>query len=127
MKNKKHLSAILALILTIVAILGIFTACDVSSSADEREETTTKIPSWKDPPEYPTMETLYSLPEYDGDIVEPVEPQDTTRYAASSESNKYHRTSCHYVDQILSWNLIYFYSEESARRAGYTPCSVCNP
>ena len=127
MKNKKHLTAILALILTIVALLGIFTACGGLPSADEREETTTRSSSWKDPPEISTIETLGPALEYDGEIVEPVEPQYTTRYAASSESNKYHRTSCHYVDQILSWNLIYFYSEESARRAGYSPCSVCDP
>ena len=127
MKNKKNLTAILALILTIVALLGIFTACGGLPSADEREETTTKIPSWKDPPEISTIQTPDPIPEYDGEIIEPVEPQYTTRYAASSESDKYHRTSCHYVDQILSWNLIYFYSEESARRAGYSPCSVCDP
>ena len=127
MKNKKNLTAILALILAVVALLGVFTACGSLLSADEREETTTKIPSWKDPPEYPTIETLGPALEYDGDVVEPVEPQYTTRYAASSESDKYHRTSCHYVDQILSWNLIYFYSKESARRAGYSPCSVCDP
>lgn len=127
MKNKKHLTAILALMLTMAALLGIFTACGGLPPADGHEETTTKIPSWKDPPEYPTIETLGPIPEYDGEIVEPTEPQYTTRYAASSESDKYHRTSCHYVDQILSWNLIYFYSEESARRAGYTPCSVCEP
>ena len=48
-------------------------------------------------------------------------------YAASSESNKYHRPSCYYVDKILDENLIYFYSESSAQRAGYSPCSVCNP
>ncbi len=114
MKNKKNLTAILALILTVVALLGIFTACGGLPSADEREETT-------------TIQTPDPIPEYTGEIVEPVEPQYTTRYAASSESDKYHRTSCHYVDQILSWNLIYFYSEESARRAGYSPCSVCNP
>ena len=127
MKNKKNLTAILALILTVVALLGVFTACGGLPSADEREETTTKLPSWKDPPEISTIQTPDPIPEYTGEIVEPVEPQYTTRYAASSESNKYHRTSCHYVDQILSWNLIYFYSEESARRAGYSPCSLCNP
>lgn len=127
MKNQKHFTAILVLILTIVALLGIFTACGGLPSVDEREETTTKIPSWKDPPEYPTIDTLGPAIEYEEDLVEPVEPQYTIRYAASSESNKYHRTSCHYVDQILSWNLIYFYSEESARRAGYSPCSVCDP
>ena len=127
MKNKKHITAILALILTIVALLGIFTACGGLPSADEREEITTKSSYFKDPPEIPTIEAPDPIPEYDGEIVEPVEPQYTIRYAASSESDKYHRLSCHYVDQILDDNLIYFYSESSARRAGYSPCSVCDP
>ena len=127
MKNKKNLTAILALILTVVALLGVFTACGGLPSADEREETTTKLPSWKDPPEISTIQTPNPIPEYTGEIVEPVEPQYTTRYAASSESDKYHRTSCHYVENILDENLIFFYSKNFAHRSGYSPCSVCDP
>lgn len=126
MKNKKHLVSILSLISIIVVLLEIFVACGgLPASNEEREETAPKYNStWEDPPEIPTLQLPDPIPEYDADIVE---PEYTTRYAASSESDKYHLPSCHYVDQILSYNLIYFYSESSARSAGYSPCSVCSP
>ena len=123
MNIKKHLMAILALIMTTIALLGIFVACDGLPASND-VNVTEKHYSWEDPPDIPTLQTPDPLPEYDADIVE---PEYTMRYAASSESDKYHRPSCHYVDQILSCNLIYFYSESSARCAGYSPCSVCSP
>ena len=126
MKNKKHLVSILALISTIVVLLEIFVACGgLPASNEEGEETAPKYNStWEDPPEIPTLQLPDPIPEYDADIVE---PEYTTRYAASSESDKYHRPSCHYVDNILPWNLIYFYSKSDARAEGYSPCSVCDP
>ncbi len=127
MNVKKNMTAILALIMTTIALIGIFTACGgLPASTEKKESTTEKAQwTWEDPPKIPTIEIPdIDVPEYDEDIVE---PEHTTRYAASSESDKYHRTSCHYVDQILPQNLIYFYSESSARSAGYSPCSVCSP
>ena len=123
MKNKKHLMAILALVMITVALLGIFTACGGLPASDD-VNVTEKHYNWEDPPEIPTIKMPDPVPEYDADIVE---PEYTPRYAASSESDKYHRPSCHYVDNILPWNLIYFYSKSDARSEGYSPCSVCSP
>ena len=119
-----------ALLLAVILLLGVFTACGGLPASSEKEETTAPNYNWtlEDPPELPTMKMPDPMPdpipEYDADIVE---PEYTTRYAASSESDKYHRPSCHYVDNILPWNLIYFYSKSDARSAGYSPCSVCSP
>ena len=123
MNVKKNITAILALIMTTIALLGIFTACGGLLASDD-VNATEKHYSWEDPPEIPTIKKPDTIPEYDADIVE---PEYTTRYAASSESDKYHRPSCHYVDNILPWNLIYFYSKSDARSEGYSPCSVCDP
>lgn len=55
------------------------------------------------------------------------DPEPERRYAASSESDKYHRLSCRYVDKIKSYNIVYYSSESEARADGKKPCSVCNP
>ena len=67
--------------------------------------------------------------EWETDTESPQEKQtaSTVTYVASRESNKYHRLSCQYVDQILKENRVYYKTEEAARRAGKSPCSVCNP
>lgn len=133
MKNKKHLTAILSLIMTMIALLGIFTACGGLPASTNQEET----PKWdySEPPELSIPEIdvdplpvpdIY-LPPNISDNAPTEEDEPIVVYAASSESDKYHLPSCHYVDQILPQNLIYFYSEASARRAGYSPCSVCSP
>lgn len=123
MNVKRNITAILALIMTTIALIGIFTACGGLPASDDVNVTDQYYP-WEDPPELPTIKMPDPMLEYDADIVE---PEYTTRYAASSESDKYHRPSCHYVDNILPWNLIYFYSKSDARSEGYSPCSVCDP
>ena len=114
-----------ALLLTLVFLVGVLAAC-VGSPPSEAPEETTKYQWTVDAlPQPPKIEIPGTVAPYvDNDVIE---PDYSTRYAASSESDKYHRPSCHYVDQILSYNLIYFNSESSARRAGYTPCSICDP
>ena len=121
--KRGDLTRAVPIVLVLFLLLGIFVACGGLPASDE-DKTTEKQYFVGDSLEFPTIKNPDTIPEYDADIVE---PEYTTRYAASSESDKYHLPSCHYVDQILSYNLIYFYSEDSARRAGYSPCSVCNP
>lgn len=48
-------------------------------------------------------------------------------YLASSKSNKFHRPSCGYVDNIKSGNLISFSSRDEAISSGYSPCKACSP
>lgn len=48
-------------------------------------------------------------------------------YAASRSSDKFHKLSCYYVDNILPKNIIYFETREDALEAGKEPCSKCKP
>lgn len=48
-------------------------------------------------------------------------------YVASSNSNKFHYSSCGHVNKIKSGNLISFSSREEAIAAGYSPCKSCSP
>lgn len=48
-------------------------------------------------------------------------------YAASRSSDKFHKLSCYYVDNILPENIIYFETREDALEAGKEPCSKCRP
>lgn len=48
-------------------------------------------------------------------------------YVASSKSNKFHYSSCRYVNNIKSGNLISFSSREDAISSGYSPCKACSP
>ena len=48
-------------------------------------------------------------------------------FVGSKNSDVYHYPSCYYVDNILSANLIYFNTPESAINSGYRPCKYCNP
>ena len=48
-------------------------------------------------------------------------------YAASSNSNRYHKPSCAWVKKIKPENRISFSSESAAREAQYTPCKACWP
>ncbi len=126
MKNKfENIARTSALILVVVFFLGIFVSCGGLPASGTQEESTKKQWTVEDLPTPPSVDfTGTAVPKVDNDIIE---PEYTARYAASSESDKYHRPSCHYVDQILYENLIYFYSKDSAHRAGYSPCSVCEP
>lgn len=48
-------------------------------------------------------------------------------YIASSESDKYHRRSCEYVENILDENRVYYDTAADAERDGKTACSLCRP
>lgn len=120
-----NLTRAVPVVLVLFLLLGIFVACGGLPASDNYENSTEKHFVWDDPPNYSGIEAPdLVIPEYEESVFE---PEYTVCYVASSESNRYHRTSCHYVDQILSENLIYFYSENSARGAGYSPCSICEP
>lgn len=49
------------------------------------------------------------------------------QFVGSVNSDVYHYSSCRYVDQIYTQNLIWFSSSADARAHGYRPCMVCNP
>ena len=46
---------------------------------------------------------------------------------ASANSDKYHRLTCDYVDNILEENRVYYKSPADAERDGKYACSVCRP
>lgn len=48
-------------------------------------------------------------------------------YVASMNSDKYHRVSCEYADNILEENLVYYKTPADAERDGKYACSVCRP
>ena len=137
--TQKRIRCVL-LILTALFLLHTFVSCGgLPASPIEEKETRDKI-TYVEPPEFEPVETLKPfeyegnpmLPEYVGNTPTPEKETDkpaatTVRYAASRESNKYHRLRCHYVDNILPENLVYYTSEDAARRAGKSPCSVCRP
>lgn len=50
-----------------------------------------------------------------------------TTYVASSQSNKFHYSSCRAAKRINQNNLITFGSREEAINAGYSPCGICHP
>ena len=50
-----------------------------------------------------------------------------TNYAGSINSNKYHRCSCMWAEQIAKENLACFKSPDDAEEKGYVPCNVCKP
>lgn len=133
--NKKRLS-IIALTIILCILISAFVSCKGLPATQESEEHTTSHPlinktEWQDPPDFPAIkdpETII-LPDYQTEEPEDSddEPERVVRYAASSESNKYHRLSCHYVDRIKSYNLVYYYTENEALDDGKSPCSVCSP
>ena len=49
------------------------------------------------------------------------------KYVASSVSDKYHRLSCEYADNILEENKVYYKTPADAERDGKYACSVCRP
>lgn len=46
---------------------------------------------------------------------------------ASANSDKYHRLTCDYVDNILEENKVYYKTPAGAERDGKYACSVCRP
>lgn len=49
------------------------------------------------------------------------------RYVGSSGSDKYHKPTCRWTNEINDSNLVHFDSEEEAVAAGYSPCGTCKP
>lgn len=49
------------------------------------------------------------------------------KYVASSVSDKYHRITCDYADNILEENKVYYKTPADAERDGKYACSVCRP
>ena len=118
-KTKRSIIRVVLIVTIIFMFLFAFVSCgDVPTSSAERDD-----------PAKPS--STYEIPEADLKETSPSSSQNSTpttvRYAASRESNKYHRPSCYYVDNILPENLFYFSTETAARGAGYSPCSVCKP
>ena len=132
--NKQRRISRIALAIVLCILMSSFVSCVGLPATQDSEETTSSLSlksEWADPPEYPTLNApgTITIPDYQAE--EPDDPDDeperVVRYAASSESNKYHRLSCHYVDRIKSYNLVYYYTENEALKDGKSPCSVCNP
>jgi methylphosphotriester-DNA--protein-cysteine methyltransferase len=48
-------------------------------------------------------------------------------FVASKDSNRYHTVDCGMVKYIKPENKICFNTPEEAKKAGYAPCSLCNP
>ena len=48
-------------------------------------------------------------------------------FVASKASNKYHDTSCIWVDTIDSDRRVWFETTAEAEKAGYVPCGECVP
>ena len=48
-------------------------------------------------------------------------------YWASKESDKFHRPSCEWAQEIIEPNLIIYYSRKEAIDDGREPCHVCYP
>ena len=91
----------------LLAVLFLMTSCGNTSETKKESEKETR--------------PVITSSESDEDL------EEEYRYVASSESDKYHRPSCHYVDKIKSYNIVYYYSENDARADGKKACSVCNP
>ena len=130
----KNITKIFTLFIVMCVLLGVFTACNGTSYEEHNTSPPVyTIPEYDPPPEppdieYPTL-TVPSLQikETETDDHDIDEPKHVARYAASSESDKYHRISCYYVDRIKSYNIVYYYTENEAIDDSKKPCSVCKP
>lgn len=48
-------------------------------------------------------------------------------YVASTNSNKFHKSSCQWAKKISDYNKITFNNRNEAINQGYQPCKVCCP
>jgi carbohydrate-binding DOMON domain-containing protein len=48
-------------------------------------------------------------------------------YVGSTDSIRFHRLTCRYVNRILADNLIQFTGRDDAVAKGYVPCDTCKP
>lgn len=51
----------------------------------------------------------------------------TKAYVGSMNSDKFHRPSCKWAQNIKDENAIWFSSKEEAVQKGYTACKTCKP
>ncbi|MDD5063708.1 MAG: Ada metal-binding domain-containing protein [Phycisphaerae bacterium] len=49
------------------------------------------------------------------------------KYAASKNSNIFHKSGCAWIKRIKPENLVYYSSRDEATSAGKKPCKLCNP
>lgn len=56
-----------------------------------------------------------------------VSAQRAEEVVASANSDKYHRITCDYADNILEENKVYYKTPADAERDGKCACSVCRP
>ena len=131
--SKKTGISIIALSIILYILMSAFVSCGGLSTTPEPEETSNYLnikTEQEDSPEAPTIKPVETITLSNNQTEETEdfdESEKIARYAASSESNKYHLLSCHYVDRIKSYNIVYYYSESEAKNAGKFPCSVCRP
>lgn len=57
----------------------------------------------------------------------PPPPPAVVNFMANSNTGKFHKLSCSWVDQILPEHRVGYPSREACLAAGYIPCLVCNP
>ena len=51
----------------------------------------------------------------------------SAQYIGSSNSDKFHETSCRHAKKITDENKVEFETAEAAGKAGYLPCKTCKP
>lgn len=95
-------------------VLYSFTSCSSGSSQSNDKKPSSEKSTW------------YDEDVEDEEIDDEISREDA-RYAASKNSNKYHRLSCRYVDQIIAENIVYYEYEYQATNDGKEPCSACKP
>ena len=101
---------VMALVLILALCLSTFVACGELNANSDKKDTKSR-------------DVAQTVEDQEDDD----EPERVPRYAASSESNIFHYLNCHYVDRIRSYNIVYYYTSDEARRDGKYPCSVCCP
>lgn len=103
-KRQRDLALILCAIFFLIAMLFAFrpaTADKDAAPVETQAETTVSFAEWT--------------------------RRQKAEYIASSESDKYHRRSCEYVENILDENRVYYDTAADAECDGKTACSLCRP
>ena len=87
--------------------------------------------SWDDPSktvkvstgaEQESIQTISPTPTQNSNVT-----QSEAAYIGNSNTMKFHRLDCRYVDQIKDVHVIYLKTRDNAISGGYVPCKVCNP
>ena len=96
-------------------LLCSFVSCSSGSSSSNDEKPSSEKDPWYDGEGFK-----------DEEIDDEISREDAL-YLASKSSNKYHRLSCRYADQIKPENIVYYEYEYQATDDGKEPCAVCKP